>query len=74
MAWLTQNWPYLLLLLGVVALVSWRGGMGCGMAGHRRHEHSSGARDDPPGEQAPPADAASQQKGHPHGRGGHGCC
>ena len=37
MAWLNQNWPYLLLLLGVVAFLAWRGGMGCsvGSAGHR---------------------------------------
>ena len=33
MAWLNQNWPYLLLLLGVLAFLSWRGSMGCGIAG-----------------------------------------
>ncbi len=44
MAWLSENWLYLLLLLGVVALVSRRGGMGCGLMGMGGHRHG-GARD-----------------------------
>jgi len=41
MDWLQQNWLYLLLAVGVVWMFS-RGGMGCGMGGHR---HGSGPTD-----------------------------
>jgi len=45
MEWLSQNWVYLLLLLGVVFMMA-RGGMGCGMGSHHarsRHDHGGGA-------------------------------
>ena len=36
MEWLTQNWTYLLLLLGVILFMRF-GGMGCGFGGRRAH-------------------------------------
>jgi YHS domain-containing protein len=45
MDWLSQNWVYLLLLLGVVFFMA-RGGMGCGMSSHRGHAHREGGGQD----------------------------
>lgn len=42
MAWLTQNWYWILLALGVFLLMR-RGGMGCGMGGHRRAPNEPGS-------------------------------
>ncbi|MDC6177062.1 YHS domain-containing protein [Ralstonia solanacearum] len=36
MEWLTQNWYWIILALGVFFLMR-RGGMGCGMGGGHRH-------------------------------------
>lgn len=50
MAWLTENWRYVLLLFVVVALMSWRGGIVSDLMGMRRHKPSGsgkGARIDP---------------------------
>ena len=77
MTWLNQNWPYLLLLVGVVAFLSWRGGGG-GFAGHHR---SRGGEDAAPRSSAdagtgrPVSDGdAKEQEGTTHRHGGHGCC
>ncbi|VCJ27955.1 YHS domain-containing protein [Burkholderia pseudomallei] len=42
MQWLSQNWFWIVLALGVFLLMR-RGGMSCGMGGYRRgpHEHRS---------------------------------
>lgn len=64
MEWLTQNWIYLLLVVGVILFMRF-GGMGCGFGG--RHAHSAhgpkrqGAEDTPI-ESAPPTDPVSGRK------------
>jgi hypothetical protein len=60
MAWLSENWLYLLLFLGVFFLMR-RGGMGCGMGSHRsRHGQ-------------PPADASAVNDGQAPRHGHRGC-
>lgn len=55
MEWLTQNWIWLLLLVGVVFMMR-RGGMGCGhMGGHSRH----GVQTPPESEPGSRADTAA---------------
>jgi len=44
MRWLSQNWFWIVLALGVFLLMR-RGGMGCGMGGHRRRPDESGSRE-----------------------------
>lgn len=42
MVWLSQNWVWLVLIVGFFLLVSRRGGMaGCGMGGYRRQRGES---------------------------------
>jgi len=43
MAWLTEHWRYVLLLILVIALMPLRGGMGGGLMGMRRDKPSGGA-------------------------------
>ena len=55
MAWLSENWTYLLVLVGVLLLMRFSG-MGCGMGGGRGHsDHRHGGRGDDHG----PAEAGS---------------
>lgn len=46
MEWLTQNWIWIVLVVGVFFMMR-RGGMGCGVGGHRSHHggHSEGHGD-----------------------------
>lgn len=41
MEWLTQNWIWILLAVGVFFMMR-RGGMGCGFGGHRSHHGGHG--------------------------------
>ncbi len=44
--WITANWIWLLLALGVGWFLLRRGGAGCGMGGHgRHHEPAPGAKE-----------------------------
>jgi hypothetical protein len=78
MEWLTQNWTYLLLLIGVILFMRF-GGMGCGFGGRRARpahgpDHPGGA--DTPVEAAPDqfaSAAGDDQKGASHRHHG-GCC
>lgn len=45
MEWLTQNWIWLLLLVGFVFLMR-RGGMGCGMGGGSHHHGGHDTHDE----------------------------
>ena len=45
MEWLTNNWVSVLVVIGVVWLVTRRGGMGCGM-GHGTHTPGSAEKDE----------------------------
>ncbi|NMG29996.1 YHS domain-containing protein [Aromatoleum evansii] len=60
MEWLSQNWIWVLLLVGVFAMMS-RGGMGCGGGrrsyGHGRSEEH-GAHSPTAGDQGPRAESA----------------
>lgn len=58
MEWLSQNWGYLLLLVGVILFMRF-GGMGCGIGGRRAHS-SHGAHDTPV-ESSPPVDPISRR-------------
>lgn len=63
MEWLTQNWTYLLLLVGVILFMRF-GGMGCGFGGRRaqpEHKHDRQAGADTPVESAPATDPVSQR-------------
>lgn len=55
MQWLTSNWIWVLLAVGVVFLMMRRGGMACGMGGH----HTS--REQPANEEGSPRDPVSGQ-------------
>ena len=39
--WITANWIWLVLALGAGWFLLRRGGAGCGMGGHRRHDESA---------------------------------
>ena len=63
MDWLTQNWIYLLLLVGVILFMRF-GGMGCGFGG--RHAHPAPGpkqqdAEDAPIESSPPTDPVSRR-------------
>ncbi|MDP1692183.1 MAG: YHS domain-containing protein [Burkholderiaceae bacterium] len=63
MEWLTQNWIYLLLLLGVILFMRF-GGMGCGIGGrraHRAHGPEQPGAADRPVEPATPTDPVSRR-------------
>jgi hypothetical protein len=69
MDWLSANWLWVVLGLGV-AWLFFRGGMGCGVGGHGSHVHGSGpskltdrSRNEHPGEDGSeePEDAAASQ-------------
>ncbi|MBI2749704.1 MAG: YHS domain-containing protein [Burkholderiales bacterium] len=63
MEWLTQNWTYLLLLVGVILFMRF-GGMACGFGGRRAHP-THGPRQqeghDGPVESVPPTDPVSRR-------------
>lgn len=77
MAWLSQNWPYLVLLLGFVALLAWRKRTGCAM-GHQHGRPESGAPgaiDNTVAHGDTHSSAAKHGKSDRQGGGGgHGCC
>ena len=61
MDWLTQNWTYLLLLVGVILFMRF-GGMGCGFGGrrtHPAHDPDRSRRVDTAAESAPAIDPVS---------------
>ena len=58
MEWLAQNWVWLLFAAGIFLLMR-RGGMGCGMGGHRRHRENAGAD---PAASAGPVDPVSGER------------
>lgn len=63
MDWLTQNWTYLLLLVGVILFMRF-GGMACGFGGrraHPAHEPSRQGIDDTPVESASLTDPVSRR-------------
>ena len=63
MEWLTQNWTYLLLLVGVILFMRF-GGMAFGFGGrraHPAHEPSRQASDDTPVESASATDPVSRR-------------
>ncbi len=67
MEWLTQNWTYLLLLVGVILLMRF-GGMGCGFGGRRAHPAHGPSRqgsDDTSVESASPTDPVSRRSVDP---------
>lgn len=45
MAWISQNWGYILLVIGVLYLMN-RGGMGCGHGGGGAHHRGGGHDED----------------------------
>lgn len=63
MEWLTQNWTYLLLLVGVILFMRF-GGMACGFGGRRAHPaHGPGQQEGHDGtvEPAPSTDPVSRR-------------
>lgn len=61
MDWLTQNWGYLLLLLGVILFMRF-GGMACGIGGRRSHRaHEPDQPGDAHVESAPVTDPVSRR-------------
>lgn len=63
MEWLSQNWTYLLVLVGVLLFMRF-GGMGCGFGGQRGHAgHRNGTRGDAdaPAEATSTTDPVSQR-------------
>ncbi len=65
MEWLTQNWIYLLLVVGVILFMRF-GGMGCGFGGrHAAHGPKRQGAEDTPIESSPPTDPVSRRKVDP---------
>ena len=63
MAWLSENWPYLLVLVGVLLFMRFSG-MGCGMGGRRGHSdprHGGRGDDHGPAEATSASDPVSQR-------------
>lgn len=42
MNWISQNWIWIVFAVGVLFLLTRRGGMGCGMGGHHSHAQDAG--------------------------------
>jgi hypothetical protein len=77
--WITANWIWILLAIGAGWFVLRRGGMGCGMGGHRSHVGARPAMKEPElGAESPNIDrdedvkepAAAAPGPHRH----RGCC
>jgi len=67
MEWLTQNWIYLLLLVGVILFMRF-GGMRCGFSGRHAHPAQGPKRhgaEGTPIESSPPTDPVSQRRVDP---------
>ena len=78
MDWLYQNWPSLLLALGVVGLVAWRSRAGCATGHGRAAAPISDEASDRDAQRADRSHGAqhgkSSRRGGHGGHGGHGCC
>lgn len=70
MSWLSQNWIWLVFAIGVLFLVTRRGGAGCGHSSHQEHAHDvAGGGTAEAGTVNPDPQAQQRTDRHRH----HGC-
>lgn len=72
--WITANWIWILLALGVGWLLFRSGGMGCGMGGHRHPQDGHGRHHGDHGEPDAADPAAGRRPATSARRSRHGGC